>query len=1225
MFKAMAISGINDYRLPRWGRSFWQDPNDGALFLAFASGNQANTSWELDYIYSINSGVSWSNPALLAQLDNFYIHDNFDTFMDYHGHIHAGFRLNNSGCYQFFGRMPGGGWTASSGIGVVGLNQVQDTGVLKGWQGSITRIETSYTFSGGLTSFPCVVIANKNETEGINLHVVTPPFNTSPTLNYSTTSVGPEGGYPIIFTNWFANGPGLVAQSGSDLIMWEDFLSWDQITPTLHVPNGVQPFSSNLCFGSGAGYRASCIIVSCTPSGQEIYANNEAASFVATFRPIMSGYSPNSSGTWRNKFPTNIFGVDPSGTHCDFSFTDTPSVHQFYFYGKDNIGRPGIQRILGEYIRPTSSSQTTKWQFTDILHGVSGIKNVAPVDATTTGGVNSIAYWRKFKAVKHPVSAGVKRNPLIHKGEFLVTSSYVPSIPSGSALNIFEVTGDEVGPNTFPIPSFQRDYTEDNLIFDAIVSSGGFTTSPNYSFLFDRSTATAVTLSTAGGFLSIRLKKPVLISKVEFTKQFSRNWGRIAMSGSLDGTNWYTIASTGNSLLPTNKGLVYLSAEDDPDDLNNLQRIEMPTAKFIRLFWTGGGAGNSTQIHTLRIWGPGGTRDISTSFDSFSLAYAFNNRAWQPQRSVNTERFVYQHDSVPPHFDCYGDLIWKVKASGELTRTNSLPGAPPLGDGLIPTGTWLGTSYGEGDGFAFQSEITNNVGYSGVAQAYVQVSEGSRTFRFSKKLDLHPDDKFEVYRKSPSDVDGSGTLMAQSIGASLAYTTNTFSLAEDGQHVIRFIYIRGSGTDSTRAGAVWLDNIVGLSQSQPSVLGYIRGEGFGASGIINAYINGKETSYIFGYLPGIPLDSSIYAYMDSRVFPDYSSSIDAYMFGKGSWFWGYMLGGSGLASIPTGSIYGYMAVGVHPINSTINAYLAESQINSINAYLQGRQLLNGSGAPNVGNDNRINAYMLANNPTSTIYAIMNPSGQVGVGFINAYAKGYDGEQTIYAYLHMESGIGKYINAYTEGWSYSSPPQNMIWAVMPGIKSSTSGNINSFMLSQYPYERIYGYMGPSGPSGGGAVAGGPGGAGQSTSGVLPTNIINGFMKAYDGFQTIWAYLHKDPAATSNINAYLAAGSEENTIYGYIYGKGLGSGIVYGYASGIGFENPRIYAYLPGVSGIENSRIYAYSAGHITTIDSRDGILLGMPASSGEGTRCFAFQLMPEETATIPTNTYPGMLI
>lgn len=1236
MLKA-SISGTTITSLPQWGRCFWQDPNDGNLFLAYASGNA-----EVDFIYSSNSGVTWSNPQLMFKVDNFSVYNNFDTFMDYEGHIHAGFRLNNSGCYQFFGKIgPNLGWTAASGRGTVQLNNAHanDNGVARGWQGSITRLEVASAFSA-YSTFPRVLVTCKNAQGGVDIFSALRPFNGFLSRDATNTSTGAEYNWPILHNDTFAGGASVVWQSGNNILYREEFLGWSSIREGFGMLGwGTIPLGPNMAFGSGAGLRSN-LVMSCASSGQELYGIVEDTSFNPVFKVLASGYIPNAINTIKNKFSNNQYGAyGDGGTLCDFTWKDNPAQHHLYYAGKNSIGTNCIQRVVGEHSRPKNAAQSTVWTFNS-SHGISGIQNISPIDANLAGGIYAIGYWRGFKAAKHPISAGIKRNPLIDKGEFLVTSSYAPSIPSGSMLNIWEIKSDEIQPGLFPIPNFARDYTEDPLLFNkspisnAIIASGGFTIlQPSaYSGLFDRSLSTNIFLETgpsAASFahITVKMTRPLHINKIEMTKTGSDAFGACIISGSIDNINWTRlgIQNPGQPLLSNdNKNVVYFTSDSSDSALAKLGNIESPVCQYLRIIWPSGGSLEGTALSTLRLFGPGSTKNIQsidrgqTPGIPVAQRVLFATNPWEPQRSTNTERFVYQHDTAIPGFEHYGSFNWFVKASGEFTRTSELSSS--LGNGLVPSGSWANTPYGAGDGFAAQIGPYSGTG-SGVASARIRIDEGIRFFSLDYRTDLHNGDTFEVWTVAQTGVTSSAAstpvLRLRATGVN-DYTNLSFNLENNGYHFLKLVQFNNGSTTPGRYGTSWVDNIIGLSIPQPSINSFLVGHAAFATGHINAYMNTNQSDYIYGFLTSTALPSFINAYLPSHAFINASGSIDAYMSGKGAYINGYCAGGD-ISSylLPTGQIYGYIGVGSHVLGTSINAYLAESQLNSINGYLMSHETQFASG----GSGNHIiNGYLLAQKPVTSIYAALNPNANTSNENIHGYLKGKDGDQNIYGYLHMNSGIIDSRNAFMEGWSLTRPPQNIIWATMPGTTALGSGVINAYMLSQFPYEHILAFMGPT-SSGGGVIAGGPGGGGNSSTGVIPSNIINSYLKAHDGMQTIYGYLHKDPYSITSILGYMAGGVSQNEIYGYLKGKEQPSGIIYGYASGVGYSNQISYAYLPSVSGIENTRIYGYANGALLIMDERDAIIIGMPSGTQE---CRSFGLMPENPGVIPTNTSPGLL-
>lgn len=1210
MYITTAITGAYEMGLPAWGRSFWQDPNDGELFLAFASGGR-----EVNYIRSGDSGVTWSSPSLLFPVDDFSTFNNFDTFMDYQGHIHAGFALNGSGCYQFFGKVPGGGWTSASGGGVKAFNNYYPTGRTKGWNGTITRLDVQPSFSD-YTVFPLILIANKNSHGKLHIHSVQGPFNGDIIRDFmGTEELGAEGGYPILMNSMGENNAQVVAISGSNIIRYNEFTGWQRQNIT-YVPNGFRLYDHSLCYGSGAGFRSSAVVVNSTPSGADMWAVADVGGG-AGWVPVLSGYMTGSAA-WRGAFTNDVLNSTSSGTNVDFTFTDELGVNKLYFQDTDGYGSTCIKRVLAQYVY---GGYTTPYAFSDITHSISGVKEVATVDRFTSGGVFNIGYWKKFKAVKHPVSAGIRPNPLHHKGEFIVTHSHPPISSSGDCLNIFNVADSpHVHPGNFPLPSVYRDYSEDLLT--TIVASGGFI---NGSNLFDRTSSTAATLSSTGGFLTLEFDRPLHINKVHFAKGWNQNWGTLSVSGSFDNTDWRRIS--GDVFSVTFDELVYLSSNSRDNDAFGY--LKSPVCKYLKFHWTGSA---STLINEIRVYGKGSTRVIDMTGPNAAGAYSFVDREIRKERSRNTEKFVYQQDSIPAGFEVYGDVGWGVKASGAFAADNFLPGGGLLPGGKIPSGTYEGDGYGNGDGFSMQNALTSVSGASGVLQYSVYIDE-PRRITFYKKADLHPEDKFEFYTVSPGGP-GSGTLWTQTLGTNHDWTSVSTTPLAVGTHLLKWIYTRGGTTTDGIYGAAWIDDLVGLDITQPSIYGWLRGDATQISGSIHSYMDGSDKSYINAFMSGTPLTSYINSYLISSTFINMAGSIDAYMKGKGVQINSYMLGSDGpiLSSIPTGTIHAIMGVGADNKNSTILSFLAGTHATFIHGYLRAADDVftpTVSSGNTLTGDFSINAYMLANKPFSSIHAIVNAPSGTPSSSIDGYTKGFIGDQSIHAHLLSPSGFIDSRDAYMQGWDgspsyFNNGPQSMVYAYMHGPISSGTATIHTYMLAKLPNEAIHAYMGPSTDIGAGAIAGGPGAGGASTSGVSAgQNWINTFLKGFDGSQLINAYIMGPNGGYGSIDGYMMAGAYDNRIWGYLPVWNNASGVINSYASGIGFGSQSSHAYLFGASGIISEAIDSFMTGHENSSAIIWGSIQGAPgAASGD---CLFFGLVPENPGVIPSNTYPGMLI
>lgn len=204
----VALSGYNEINLPSWGRCFWQDVNDGTLFLAYASGR-----YEVDFITSSDSGVTWSAPKFAFPVDDFSIDNNFDVVMDRHGEVHCGFKYAGSGCYQHLSKS-GATWTRDGGAR--GFCLAADTGTARGFNGSLFSAEYN-RFSRSYEATSIIHIVAKTQApaptgDRIIHRAVISPYSSYPAPYLAATTEpsdeliaagqnvppGPAGGYPII-------------------------------------------------------------------------------------------------------------------------------------------------------------------------------------------------------------------------------------------------------------------------------------------------------------------------------------------------------------------------------------------------------------------------------------------------------------------------------------------------------------------------------------------------------------------------------------------------------------------------------------------------------------------------------------------------------------------------------------------------------------------------------------------------------------------------------------------------------------------------------------------------------------------------------------------------------------------------------------------------------------------------------------------------------------------
>ena len=580
-------------RLPQWGRAFWQDPNDDEIFLAYASGSS-----EVDFITSTDGGETWSAPALLFPVEDFHIHNNFDTTMDRDGHIHCGFRFAGSGCYQFVGKLPGGGWTIASGIGPVGLVDAGDSGNLaKGFQGSLTMQENAVTGGdvGGLT-FPAVKMVAKDDTDNIKAFALGTPFNTGPLVDVvgGASLAGVDGGFPIIYIAndqvhfvYYDEPNGLIDRYQKSGGFYFPFQSVDVTTDSV-------PFGPSMAIGSGIGFDGNAGIAFCCSSGQQVADGSivgqtiyshfvDAPLFVNEYHSVFD-ISNGTENTWVGKaglingpfgtpvtsgnfiqssgvVPTgNIYGVGPNlfspkgvtvhpfpgeGTICDFSFNDDGEF-LFYYLGQNEWGKQAIGRFKSSY-------DNVSWDFVPISDPVDGLKYPASVSKTSTGGFSNMLFWGGFKALKHPTEP----NSGGTKSELLVTQGQLPTYPSGGTITVWDVA-ESPALGFWKVPEWSKDYILTSGAIDEIEIFKGITALENFQDLsppFHRTRTPWMFDDDVTSGAEYGLIRDGYVIDLEFDTQ--RTFDRIeilhrnsvstpapgmAVSGSMDGVIWTRVA-----------------------------------------------------------------------------------------------------------------------------------------------------------------------------------------------------------------------------------------------------------------------------------------------------------------------------------------------------------------------------------------------------------------------------------------------------------------------------------------------------------------------------------------------------------------------------------------------------------------------------------------------------------------------------------------------------------
>ena len=1297
-----ATTGLQDLRLPQWGRAFWQDPNDGELFLAYASG-----ATEVDYITSDDSGQTWSEPKFLFPVDDFSVHNNFDVIMDRRGHIHCGFRHNESGCYQFVGKQSGGGWTISSGIGPVGWITAGDSGVA-GFQGSL-MVQESKAFSDKSIAFPAVKMVGKDSNDNIASAIFPHPFNgggENEVVNQAfggSIHVGPSGGFPIIYLGAQPGPSGpesritfldydnqVIETWDRDIFGGGDYINnsfWD-----IDVDGENVGFAPNMAIGSGNGVAwSNAVTLCCTPTGQSLYVA-EGTAFNVVFKEVEEiangtdlfwkrragtvGGNPVVSGV----VPTGlIYGVGPNtfsgsgvtvhdfpggGTNCDFSFNDDGEMI-LYFQMKNESGKQAIGRMKSAY-------DTGDWAFAEIADEDSGLKYVATARDQHTGGFSNTLFWNGFKALRHPAEPNAASG---NKLELLVTQGYVPTYPSGGSLTVWNVENSP-GLSKWQIPEHSLDYTATSgtayEVFAGVRSytnvqlSSHYTEMPN---MFDGDSTTRGRIRD-GYTLGLELTGQQTIDRIEvLTKNLT--WvPRMAISGSLDGDNWVrvvTIPSGRHSVNDYNRGNALLkyqtmgqtvtedgNSQDIPGTPGNLviNNIDAFVAKYITFQFESPLENTSLSIHEIKLFGPGyAYPELVTWSNSTFDPPPYYTASPSEQRFVVTENFRRQQGTLPAGWSTYGDFEWTVVGSGDNA------GGHP---GTVESGLWsiIYTDRGQGDGFALRSEAIGDAsglgnplgnvpvggiqpGHTGVVEVIVdiqdyEIAEGfgvpSREIGFSLRADVHIDDAVDFITISPTEqiLQPTGTLR-------ISYGDYAWNNPPDepepyvppystvltgaGEHILRWVYRKGEYDPDTEIalGAAWIDNVYGLDKviTEYSRHGFVKGAGLTTeSGAIHGYLNSYGSSAINGAVPLVsPLSSSINGYMFGVPQGDIvNSQINGFLKGNGLAINGFVLSSSGVTTrtFPTGSIHGYINVADSGINSSsINGYLDGGNYSSIYGFLNGSDDL--ANVVPTG-DLRIRGYVRAEYPTSSIYGAVGSPVETFANSINGYVNSRFGlgDQVIHGYLGGPSGTAfAAVNGYAIGWNGAGsglgPNQSIIYGFVSS-NTESSGAINGFVLANKPTSAIHGYLGSEAlVASGGGLVGSP-----STSNVADgINLINGYVKGFDGYQKIHGYVAGNPVASSTINGYTIGGASPASIHGYSIGHALASGSIHGYLDAIGFTPTSIHGYGFGISGIIGSQIHGYTVGVDVPQSQVNGILIGIPQ----------IIITEDSSAYCPSHNYP----
>lgn len=1238
---SVASSGDFNIRLPAWGRCFWQDPNDGELFLAYASG-----STEVNFVTSSDSGVTWSVPQFAFPVENYALHSNFDTEMDRIGNIHCVFRYANSGCYQLLRKVASGGW-APSGVGPAGFVDVADTGPAKGFNGMVAVYDTALGLFGDIPGpFPAARIAAKDSGNVVNAWAVNTPFTAYPVSDDMGTSnsqnAGPSGGFPIFTDAGDFGGPQVVYQVDNTGIVQarQIFGTWS-VKRTLEIRGPITPndplggsglisrlpLGPSMAFSRGTTGKLNPIVISnsfnhsssfdwdlLTTAAEAFIIDDDPDFFgrvdsTARFQnqpltssgPGFAARAPNSI-PFLSTMPQPVFGAPPSGgAAVDISHGDKAKRLHFYFLTRSPAGDHVISRFLCDVEAQSGggANSRTAYTFSTLQAGNSGIRSWAPAGIVHTGGSGNIAGWNTFKALRHPVDPGVG----VTKKEIVVTvgSGLSPKITSLIAWDFNNST--EAG-NQLKIPTFSLERTLDsgnNPQFVGISNLVGLTQAEGLNLL-DGNTSTSGAIAN-GDSITLEFSEVMTFSRAEIAWQhyfLSPAFFRIDIDTSLDGTTFKRVHTIDEGQTPgvsESPHLIKSSSEFEvPVDSTITDEMNAFAGKFVKLTF-GGTGGGTRDVREIRLYGPHTTAGKIIT-DDFSKSFQQS----PPLDIGRSESFgTTKEGELPLGWRVSGDWDWFVRASGDFSKKTGLPSEVAPQNGRVASGVFKGQSNGNGDGFAIRTAEWMPLNSSGILETDITVlstetdEDGNpgRTVEWDTRWKLFgtgllqntPEDDSLRFFVSPS---GSGITDGEIENIHLQapcfinvcdwFTVKTN--VSPGNYTLRWAFKRGnSPTVSPFPGdeaVAYVDNVFGAGGiTSPSILGFLKARSF-ETGVIHGFALGESSG-----------NSSINAFLSSSLTefvingyalggPNAEENILGYLRGnlEGN-IYGYMLGGEGLRSFPTGSINAVLA----PLSGAmqiINGYLLGMKQSEIYGYLAGFSGINtGSG---------IFGYLKSADAAGEIYATVN-AGATGInetilGTLAALAN-----ENIYGFVRAPSG--QISNIY----GYMSPQnQGQIFGYIASIGDAT-GVINSYLSVADVEGDIYGFLSASGDP------------------------------LVGNQQRINGYLFNN-GVSEQIYGYLNVLSSED-ILGYMNGVDFASGNINAFVSGLGFYNSEINAYLAGVSGLPSGSINSYLVAVQNPSEIIYGTMIGVPIASGSLQACGNHGNIPLPTvipAVIPSSYF-----
>ena len=1123
MSSIIAFSGSPGQRIrfPTWGRCVWQTPDDELVCL-YASGDT-----EINLITSADSGVSWSSPQYIANVDNFSIHDNFDCSVDRDGNIHVLHRLNASGNYTYVQRTGPNTWNVPFLLNNPNRPLYPCGGSISGTRGVNGSLEVydEFLYSPPKAfNTPAVRIVGVDGSGAMRLFNIRTPFTAFQTseglvkTSSTTPLVGPSGGYPI-YTNAGDNDtPGIVFMSDRTTTGFEAVIRfYDHPGSNFRSIGSLFVIAEDPIQSSRAGCEMGPNMAWCRTFSTGLFpifmSAKEKDNFelISTFaepfgpfgaddRYLARANSTQGAGTGpESRIGSNGYTVrqlisevaggtvrESGGTPVDMTYYDEDNVLYLYVQGRRENGNQTIHRFKVAYSvqeagNPTSVSRFT---FPELVDQVSGVINWADASLNNAGAgapdSGNLVHWQRFKVPRSPLPpSGTSRQEVIMTiGSGLIGGSGAPTT------NIYAWRFEDS-------IAAQGDMKLATYIFDLTARSGTdfvgintFSGITNPSNLFDGDTSTSGAISS-GDSITLEFSGVFNFNRIEFPwngpASAPSGFLGVKVEASYDNSTYNTVANIPSGFLAASPGLVKATSEQEfiQDDPTVSTDIDSFSARYVRLTFDANDA-NPRDVREIRLLG-GNTTAGFLETNTFDVNL-IGSEIFAPE-----DFSLVAQGSIPSEWSTSGDFSWLVDK------------------GTHASGAFLGEPFGSGNNSAITIPKNTAPNTSGFLEIPFEL-EQARTISFDVKLDFKANIGV-VSSGDPNDdylfvnvIDSGG--LATSYDAQLnsvltttpgQYATISIPVSTLGANTLQIIYRRGNipvglGSVVSQEGRVYLDNFTNIAPVQfdfnkfTSLNAYIEGQDDPTitSGLINSYISGIDGSnfttnaYISGFIE--TPDFITNAYLLSEI--GTTGSISAYI-NSGRDFDVTNAYISGFLDTPSSSVNAYMFTS--GAAEGIFAHIKTAANVSVNAYLK---------APSGALDS-VDGY------------IRTPQFQG----VNAYIKTQEtGMMSVFAYLDA-SGIGDQLNAYmpatglflgVDAYIQADGAGDSIFAVMPvGVRE----DINAYINGASPISGVIN----SWISGVSFVANGPNGYILGISGVIETG-INGFI---EGAQ----------APNQNINAHI----------------------------------------------------------------------------------------------------------